>query len=341
MKSLFFRVLMALLCGLLVSSSCSSIKKLTSNGEPNTLVFDEIWGYLLSGEEKAVKGDEPFTDIFYFAASINRNGRLKGKKSLPGIRWANDIKPRIHLVVFELDNPSLLKECLNDRDMRNKLVGDIVEFSREFDGVQIDFEAVRNSDGEAFVEFLTALKGDLGEKTLSVALPARRYYVKDGYDYAEIGKVADRVYIMAYDEHWRTSKPGPVASVKWCRSIVKYARKNIPQRKLVMGLPLYGRAWQVREINRAVRFQNVQDIMKNNWVVKPKYHQNMGPYLEYKEEVKVRVYYEDSRSLTKKLRLYRNYGVNKVGFWRIGQGPEDLWPRMTAGAEKHEEGRYQ
>ncbi|MDF2543049.1 MAG: leucine-rich repeat protein [Herbinix sp.] len=81
-----------------------------------------------------------------------------------------------------------------------------------YDGVVIDFEGLRNTDTQNtplfyegkeisiyFTQFLAELKTELRsiEKKLYVAVNPGLYY--DGYDYADILDVADRVILMAHD----------------------------------------------------------------------------------------------------------------------------------------------
>ena len=68
-------------------------------------------------------------------------------------------------------------------------------------------------------------------KWFSICVPARfKLLSEDIYPYAEIANYCDRVFVMAYDEHWSTSKPGAVASVEWCRKVmaVSYTHLTLP-----------------------------------------------------------------------------------------------------------------
>jgi spore germination protein len=191
--------------------------------------------------------------------------------------------------------------------------------------VQIDFEAVTGDDAEYFFGFLGELKQKLpAGKMLSVALPARFQQVTDAYDYTRIAPIVDRIVVMAYDEHWSTSSPGPVASLAWCAKVAEYARGAVPGDKLVMGLPLYGRAWQDKRLARALRFRNIQDIVAEKKST-PNYASELGAWFEYSENVVVKVFYDDSRTILEKLQLYRSKNIASVSFWRIGQGPPELW----------------
>lgn len=291
-----------------------------------TYEFNEIWGYLMQGEEAHLKDGLPLTDVGYFSARINRTGTLYGA---PDPARLKAYKGRIHLVIAETGNFTLTHICLNpEYNLRDKLINDIIAASANFDGVQIDFESVIPADKEIFLEFLTILKKELKGKTLSIAVPARRKYVNDAFDYDKIGKIADRIIIMAYDQHWSTSKPGPVSSLNWCGEVVKYTISKIPAEKIVMGIPFYGRAWIDKNPARAYRLNSTKDIMKE---LKPEieYTEDGIPFFTYSTTVQVSHYFDDKNTIADKLKLYRSGSVTKAAFWRISQETPEVWDIIT------------
>jgi spore germination protein len=288
--------------------------------------FTSIWAYLMRGEEKELTGLEPITDVCYFAASLNKEGRITEVVPRPAVTMKDGRTPRIHLVIAELSNDSLMHFSLDPQfGVTPLLIDDICRVSDPFDGVQIDFESVAKDDAGFFFSFLSDLRSRLpASKTLSVAVPARTKLIQDAYDYSRITSIVDRIVIMAYDEHWSTSSPGPVASLSWCSKVVEYATGIVGLDKIIMGLPLYGRAWQDKRLAKALRFKNVQDIVaeKNS---KTSYDSDLGAYFEYSENVVVKVFYDDARSIMEKLQLYRARNIDSVAFWRVGLGPPELW----------------
>lgn len=288
-----------------------------------TLRFKEAWGYLMKGEEKHFTGDEPLTDIAYFSARLNAIGRLDGKilpPKLPGP------KRRIHLVISAAASPTLMYFCLSrDPRTRDGLMEDILRLAEPFEGVQIDFESMRPQEKAAYLTFLAELKHKLPKKkVLSVAVPARTKLQKDAFSYAGIAAVADKVVVMAYDEHWRSGEAGPIASAQWCQKVCAFARQQIPPQTLVMGLPLYGRVWQKEPVARALKYPQTLQLWEQNKPVVKRLPDDT-PFFEYRTTVTAAAYFEDVKSLTKKLSLYQRAGVRAVGFWRIGQGPAELW----------------
>jgi len=293
------------------------------------MVFNEIWGYLMKGEERELAGGEPLTDICYFGVPITPRGELGAVPAPPQLPGALRSRVRVHIVITELSNPALTHFCLNPAlPYRKRLVGDIVRAAARFDGVQIDFESVPAGDAKNFHGFLDEIrKGLPAGKPLSVAVPARRKSVNDAYDYAAVSKIADHVIIMAYDQHWSTSRPGPVGSVVWLKEIIDFTEHRIPRRKLVIGLPLYGRAWQDRTLARALRNRHIDDLIESRKAT-PSYSPETGCYFEYDERVTVRVFYDDIESTRRKLELCRDKNIDAAAFWRMGQGSSGLWPHI-------------
>jgi spore germination protein YaaH len=294
--------------------------------ESTTPVFREIWAYLLRGEEKELMGTEPITDLCYFGVSLTREGRITETVARPAVTLKDGLQPAIHLVIAELSNYALMHFSLDPKyGVRPLLIEDICRITEGFDGVQIDFESVSRDDADSFLDFLKELRSRLPVgKKLSIAVPARMKLIADAYDYTRIAPIVDRMVIMAYDEHWSTSSPGPVASLPWCSRIVDYAKSTVEADKIVMGLPLYGRAWQDKRLAQALRFRNVQDLVAEKKST-TNYTSELGAYFEYSENVVVTVFYDDHRSIMEKLLLYRARDINSVSFWRIGQGPPQLW----------------
>lgn len=287
--------------------------------------FREVWGYMMRGEEKRFTGDEPVTDICYFSVGINYRGKLTAAAKPPVLQPLNGAKRRVHLVVANLDNAALMHFCLDPwYGIRDTLVADIVGHSEGYDGVQIDFEAVQPGDRDQFIEFLRLLKAGLPQgKVLSVALPARRKKVTDAYDYGVISRIADRVMVMAYDQHWSASSPGPVASLEWCRAVARYSRKNVPPDKLIIGLPLYGRAWQKNGYSRAVRWKDIEKILARD-DARFEYSVETGWVITCDEKVAVVLYFDDVTATREKLMMYRSY-TDSVAFWRLGMEKSELW----------------
>jgi hypothetical protein len=284
--------------------------------------FGEIWGYLISGREDALDASPPLSDIGYFGAEVDSYGRLTG---VPDPRRIRSFPARIHMVVT-CGSRGLAHFVLETGSKaRARLVADLLAAARPFDGLQIDFELIPRDDGEAFLSFLAELRAGLGDKRFTIALPARtRRLENDVYEYRKILPLVDRILVMAYDEHWSTSEPGPIASLEWCRSVAGYALNAVGAEKLIMGLPFYGRTWGNVNPNRAFFHSGIERIKRENNVDGISRLKGI-PMFTYEVPVTVTVYYEDEYSLSARLAMYRDMGVRSVGFWSLGQETPLIW----------------
>lgn len=315
-----------IICSVLTPAGAFADSPDEAGGKPFT--FNEVWGYLIRGSEGRLTGDEPITDVCWFSMGVNHRGGLSAPAAPPSIKNSRGGRTRVHLVISDLSNKALMHFCLNPSyGVRDRLVGEIVAASSGYQGVQIDFESIAGGDAAAFIGFLKELKRRLpGGMILSVAVPARRKNVEDAYSYGDISSAADRVGVMAYDQHWSGSAPGPVASLSWCRDVLAYAMKNVPPGKLIMGLPLYGRSWQDRNYSRALLPGHVDEIIRTEKAA-PEYSIDRGPSLSYEKTVQVKIYYEDFRSINEKLALYAG-SVRSISFWRLGMERNGLWKNV-------------
>ena len=288
-------------------------------------VFNEVWAYVVSGNENALKSNLPISDIVYFGAEVDRYGHLA---DAPRRAKLAKYPGRVHIAI--VCNSAGLTHFVIEPGSKARaiLVKEILAAAEEYDGLNIDLEMVPAQDAENFLSFLAELRAGLGKgKVFSVCVPARTKS-SGPYNYNKIAFLADKVFVMAYDEHWSTSKPGPVASMNWCRDVAAYALKSIGAEKLVMGVPFYGRAWGNTSTSRALVNATTERIKKEHGVQDIK-RVNGIPTFTYDVLVKVTVFYEDEYSIATRLDMYRKQGVGAIGFWRLGQETMAVWSTLN------------
>jgi spore germination protein YaaH len=286
------------------------------------LVFREIWAYLMAGEERFVPLASSITDLAYFSARISSKGELYG---VPDVRKLDQIKARKHLVVAEVSNQALVHFVLNPAyPLRDRLISDIAAAAVPFTGVNIDFELMRTDDATAFLEFITLLKQALGSRILSVCVPARTRKMNDAYDYQAIAGIADRVFVMAYDEHWSGSAAGPVSSISWASRVSSWASKVVESEKLIMGMPFYGRAWGDRNPAGAYKHSAVSRVIDETGSAWNRNPEGI-PFLNFQETIDYTLFFDDAESIRSRGMAYQEDGIRNIGFWRLGQEDPEVW----------------
>jgi spore germination protein YaaH len=119
-----------------------------------------------------------------------------------------------------------------------------------FDGLDLDYESLAADDRDRFSAFTRQLGQALRArgKRLSVTVHPKtsepgNWDGPKAQDYAAIGKAADQVRLMAYDQHWAGGEAGPIAAESWTREVVRFAKSVIEPKKLTLGVAAYGYDW--------------------------------------------------------------------------------------------------
>jgi spore germination protein YaaH len=121
--------------------------------------------------------------------------------------------------------------------------------AEDYDGFDLDLEAVDGTDRDAYTAYVAALGTALHArgKMLTLALAAKSRDVTTGwagaYDYAALAPHADLVTIMAYEYHGAWSGPGPVAPADAVDQVLAFAASQFPPEKVLLGLAFYGYDW--------------------------------------------------------------------------------------------------
>ncbi len=261
----------------------------------------------------------------------------------------------LHLSVFM--NGQSLKDMLASEEGRTLAMRQIVqEVSRAYDGlgrspysgVTIDFEGLRSSGKADFTAFLQELKRELDrlEKKLYVCVPpvlaSGSWY--DGYDYGAIGKLADKIILMAYDYdardmsdfvggfYYQTTATAPVDQVYLG---LKALTDEAAPEQVLLGFSCKNVAWQIDEAGRLVSGKPlypstetvlarlVQPDTERGW--SETYQQSYATYTT-EDGSRYFLWYQDGRSVETALRAAKLLGVNGVSLWRLGTLPmADDW----------------
>lgn len=284
---------------------------------------------------------EHIDTVATFAYKVDSNGNLSltGQPHDKTVEFAASKGIRPLMLVHNLNNGSFDRNIshaiLSDEAKRSRLINNIlVNMSKEkYSGVNIDIENIYWYDRQGYSTLIKELKEKLtpyGFYT-TVSIPAKTYdsYLMNNwsgaFDYKEIGKYADRILLMTYDEHYSGGNAGPVASLPWVEGVIKYAVTVIPPNKLLLGISAYGYDWWDGG-SKTVKFNSANSLISSvNAVVQ--WEDNMQvPYFKYyKNGTYHEVWYENLQSLSAKLDLVKKYSLGGIGIWKLGYDDESFW----------------
>ena len=237
---------------------------------------DEVSGWVPywadeDGVEEVVDNLGDIDILYLFIYEVDAAGDLVLKADLDDGVWEELVrkakKKRVTIMptVAWFDGEAI-HETLSDRKKMRAHVRDIENMVDEmgFDGVNIDYEQKLSETIDYYSDFLEELEDELGRDDLSCTIEARtppesRWKVVPeniqwANDYKAINKHCDWVEIMTYDQQRADLKLNserrgvpymPVADIDWVEKVLKYALKDIDNEKIMLGIPTYGRAWDV------------------------------------------------------------------------------------------------
>lgn len=227
-------------------------------------------------------------------------------------------------------------------------IADYVE-EYDLDGINVDIENVTHEQKDQYTQFVKLLREKIpGHKEISVAVAANPNNWQTGwhgsYDYAALSEYADHLLIMAYDEHYEGSSPGPVASISFVERSIQYALEKTTSDKIVVGIPFYGRIWGLdsnRITGKGVSAKTIQEIVERC--------ESTLTYDEQSQSVKAEVtitessgnftvggdfvlqpgryviWFENAQSYQAKLGLIEKYNLKGAGAWSLGQEDPSIW----------------
>jgi len=227
----------------------------------------------------------------------------------------------------------IVHQVLNNPTARTNLVNNIYDLvsTRGYGGVTIDFEQVSAADRDLFTGFLRQLRDRLqaGGYVLTIAVPAKTSdnipWLR-GYDYGGIGAVVNYMFIMAYDWHHAGSEPGPVAPITEIRRTIEFTIAQVPSRKIIIGVPLYGYDWiisyQPGTVASAISNQNaIERAMRYQAPIQYS-AEYQSPFFRYSDQQgrTHEVWFEDVRSMSRKMQIVREYRLQAIGAWQLTLG---------------------
>ncbi len=227
-------------------------------------------------EDTAIKSAEKNIrdlDVVYpFVYEVDSSGKIVSKVDIEDEKWqdlfdlAEDRNVKVIPTIAWFDGEEM-HEILTSRRKRDDHIEEIVKLVKKhgFDGVNIDYESRKAETVDAYSTFLRELKDELGRRlsltcTIEARTPPESLYrdvpkeIKYSNDYEEINKHCDWVEIMAYDQQRADLKLNderkgvpymPVADVDWVEKVVDLAVEDIDSDKILLGVPTYGRAWDI------------------------------------------------------------------------------------------------
>ena len=318
----------------------STTEKNTENQEKNgiKIVWDQVNKNNNDTPQKRIpiKGLDVISPTWF--SIKNSNGDIEDKGSIEYVRWAKENGYKVWALVNNSFDKKITHDTLSNPEKRTKIINKLVEYAKkyELDGINIDFESIDKKDGQYYLQFIKEATPIFKQNNLVVSVDmyvptpwSKHYYME------EVGKIVDYVIIMAYDEHYSTSKEsGSVSSLPWAEKYMIEATKLVAKDKLIMGIPFYTRIWTetknpngtISVTSKSLKMNEAKKLLEDNKatiIYDEKTKQNYGEY--FSDGITKKIWLEDETSIRKRMEIAKKLGLNGVAGWKRGHENNKTW----------------
>ncbi|XP_059635438.1 nod factor hydrolase protein 1-like [Cornus florida] len=170
------------------------------------------------------------------------------------------------------EGPLIFSRMVSTPSSRKNFIDSTIQVARKFgfDGIDLDWEFPKTTtDMEHLGHLLKEWRAEVRKEAKATAqspllLGAAVYFSSDfflddvyrAYPVASLSENLDLVNAMCYDYHgsWNTSVTGaqaalfdPNSNISTSYGLGSWIKAGLHRKKLIMGLPLYGRTWQLKD----------------------------------------------------------------------------------------------
>ncbi len=227
---------------------------------------------------------------------------------------------------YAVNMDSFLTAAINDQTDINTLVSFAVD--NKMTGVEIDFEDFGGWNADMYSKYKQFIS-DLGDalhkdnKKLMIDGPATSNQTEENWyvwRYTDFNSLPiDHMVVMTYDNQFDTGVGQPISPTSWIENTIKWTLGRFPDKsKLSFGIPSYGykgiagtqkftlltydQISKEPEFDTAIRDPNSYEMTWQN---------GNNVY-----------FYQDSQSMSDKLKVIQSAGINSVSVWHLGG---NLW----------------
>lgn len=226
-------------------------------------------------------------------------------------------------------NGAALHRIMTNEKKSTRLINDVVKVLKQYNfaGLNVDFEELEETKNETLAQFQKKLYTTLHTEGLLVTQNVSPF--NEDYDYAELNKYNDYLFLMAYDEHTESSKPGPISSQKWIEAAVDNMVKHVSAKKIVLNLAAFGYDWNLtnHKKNTTVTYQEALVTARESDAVVQFDNDTYNLYYKYYDgnDNIHEVHFTDAATNFNTLRFATEYQLAGTAIWRLGSEDSRLW----------------
>lgn len=205
------------------------------------------------------------------------------------------------------------------------------------DGINVDFENLKEAGILHYLQFLRELTSAAHEQNLvvSVDTPVPQAYTMY-YQRGEQARFVDYMIVMAYDEHFAGSEEaGSVSSLPFVQQAVEEMTRVMPADQVICGIPFYTRVWtekfgQSAITSEVLGMDGAKNYAKENQMTET-WDASLGQNVATVEtsDARYTIWMEDEQSMEEKLKVIQSADLAGVAEWKLGFERADVWSLIS------------
>lgn len=265
---------------------------------------------------------------------LDNEGTLTSLADQDYVEEAHDRGMQVWALIDNFSTNIDTQVVLASMDARMNIQDQLIEAAQtyQFDGINIDFEAIPEASGEDYIQFIRemSVKCRNNNIVLSIDNPVPQPYTAH-YNRTEQGIVADYVIIMGYDEHYVGSDVGPVASMDFVRNGVEDTIEEVPSNKVINAIPFYVRIWntdsQGNISSEAVSMAAAQSAVEEAGAEIVRDEEAGQDYAQWygSDGSLYQVWLENDDSVGARAQLIEQYELGGIAAWKLGLEDSSVW----------------
>ncbi|MFC0212175.1 glycosyl hydrolase family 18 protein [Paenibacillus chartarius] len=284
------------------------------------------------------------TYVAVFSYEVKADGSFKAPKDDIVVREARrlGVAPLLTITNFEAGKFSseIARAVIRDQAVQRRVIDQLMNLMRtkQYRGVNVDFEYLFPEDRESYNQFLRNLvararpEGFLVSTALAPKTSAaQKGLLYEAHDYAAHGQIVDFSILMTYEYGWSGGPPMAVAPPFQIRKVLQFAVSVMPRNKIMMGLPLYGYDWTLPYVKggrwaKRVSPQQAYTLAYQRHAAVQYDIRQQSPFFNYwVDGTQHVVWFEDARSMQQKFNLMKEFGLRGGSYWVLGSSFPQNW----------------
>jgi cellulose synthase/poly-beta-1,6-N-acetylglucosamine synthase-like glycosyltransferase/peptidoglycan/xylan/chitin deacetylase (PgdA/CDA1 family)/spore germination protein YaaH len=237
------------------------------------------------------------------------------------------VMPLVHNASDRLFDGKMADALILSPKARHNLIANLQDFAqkRGYSGYIFDFEDLSPAALKAYPAFIAEANAAFNKSGREIWVTAP--FDDEDWPIKALGKAADTLVLMAYDEHYFTGDPGPTAGQDWYEKHLAADMRGQDPNKVVVALGAYGLDWTKGGQASAMTFHEATLAAHDSGVFIDYDQSSLNPTFSYAEEdgAQHEVWFLDAVTMYNQMRAADAWRPRGYAVWRMGSEDPGVW----------------